>query len=217
MKKISFIILSGLFSISLAAQIGTINNSPPPPPPVSPSPQGGVNGAAPPPPMSPVQPQPPMNPSPQGVNGAAPPPPMNPVVQPVNQSGVDKIFYIDNHGNPSSGMAMIPMGEGSNPRWIAKWSQADNMGNPVEGGRLFESFGYLGSNGFNYQTRVVAHATGYPNKMYEVHFQSKQFGVEEEYHDGRVIILDWNRRPWEVRVDYSNTAGIFFTFVPMQQ
>jgi len=134
----------------------------------------------------------------------------------MNQNGMNKIMYIDNKGAQATGAAMSPAAEGNNPSWTADWTKTDNLGNPMGDKKLYKTFSYLGSNGSNYQTRIVASATGDPNKRFEVHFQSKKLDGEDEFHNGRVVILDWNHNPWEVKVNYSNDQGIFFVLNPVQ-
>lgn len=214
MRKNSITIIACLFSAVLFAQaVGPGVQPQPQPQPIAPA---VGPGAQPQYQQQPQQPVPAQGPGAQQYSQQ--PPPREGYRHESNESGRDKIAYIDNHGQRAVTLAMPPAGAGANgPQWIAKWRKDKEDGRSEEDGRLYESFGYTGSNGYMYQTRIVATATNDPNNPWMVRFQSKPFGQQGEYMDGRVIVMDWDNNPWIVNVYYSNDKGIYFMFTPFQR
>jgi len=156
------------------------------------------------------------------------PPPQQDMHGQRNESGRDKIAYIDNHGQQATTTA-IPYAGTCDPQWTAQWRKEMADGHLEHDGKLYQSFSYQGANGAAYQTRIVATATNDPMNRFTVRFQSKQadergengndgrYHEDDGYHDGRVIILDWDHNPWQVDVYYSNEKGIYFMFSPFQR
>ncbi len=172
-------------------------------------------------------------------------PPQQDIRHERNESGRDKIAYIDNYGQPATTTA-IPYAGTCDPQWLAQWRKEKADGRYEEDGRLYQTFSYMGANGYTYQTRIVATATNDPMNRFTVRFQSKLAGDNKDYgndrdhgnngyerdhgdhgndgrfrddgfQDGRVIVLDWDRNPWTVDVYYSNDKGIYFAFTPYHQ
>lgn len=100
----------------------------------------------------------------------------------------------------------MPSGPTDNMLWSFK-SKVGSYTNDVKW--LF----YMGNNGLKYTTKVVVTASTDPSKNYEVHFESRKLN-EGDYHKGRVILLDYSKKPWLVKVDYSNDKGVYFILSP---
>ena len=125
------------------------------------------------------------------------------------QAGVTNTLYFIGGANDSVAYTLLnpmPTGPTDNMLWAFK-SKVGSSTNDVKW--LF----YLGNNGVKYTTKVVVTASTDPNKNYEVHFESRKLN-EGDYHKGRVILLDYSKNPWLVRVDYSNDKGVYFILSP---
>jgi hypothetical protein len=217
MKKNITIVVACIFAISLTAQ-------------VTPAPAAGPGAAMP-------APAPASGPAPAIGPGAAQPTPAlavgpgaysRPVQQapvpvatnPTNVDYTNQLLYMDEMGQPKTAtlntppmIQAVPPGAMAPPTTV-QWTIYN--GNGMVMGNMFEGFRYRGDNGAGYETRVVLMQTGDPNRPYEARFQSRRMGTME-YHDGRVIILDWQNNPWVVKAEYTNDRGIIFKFHPYQQ
>jgi hypothetical protein len=125
------------------------------------------------------------------------------------QAGVTNTLYFLGGANDSVSYTLrnpMPIGPTDNMLWNFK-SRVGTYNYDVKW--LF----YVGNNGSKYTTKVVVTSSTDPNKNYEVHFESRKLN-EGDYHKGRVILLDYNKNPWLVKVDYSNDKGVYFILSP---
>jgi len=218
MKKYITILLACVITASLTAQITPAPAAAPAPTPAMGPGAAPMPAPAPAPAVGPGAVQ--TNPAPALGPGATnqvvvTQPPVN--ANPTNVDYTNQLLYMDEMGQPKTAtLNAPPMIQAAPPGAMAppttvQWTIYDGNGNVI--GNMFEGFRYRGDNGSGYETRVVLMQTGDPNRPYEARFQSKKIGTME-YHDGRVIILDWQNNPWVVRPEYTNDRGIIFKFHP---